>query len=251
MSLSNPFQMAHAAALARWDRPFPGFASGHDRRTSDQGLLTLTYGGLAHAARYQWLNAGRRLIDKTYVDMLMQVQGLSDLRSVRPEQIAAALDRFIVDLVQPVWADLAQLSEAERLETAISWVEYLAGNGFGSIYVEHAASRLLFFLCPMLPVFNLGQDRLLALNAEGHPPERPDYRAFAQAAAAAYRAHLPQLATLPPPVPSVADPQQNGLIADLLVHSDWWSRRVFDAYLLGGVVQGGEDSADRFISDDA
>jgi len=86
-----PIKAAHAVALARWETPFPGFASGHDPRTSDNALLTLLYGGLVHAADHDWLNAGRRLIDKTYIDMLWHVQDLTNMRAIRPEQIAAAL----------------------------------------------------------------------------------------------------------------------------------------------------------------
>ena len=46
MSTEDGLDRAHATALQRWQAPFPDFASGHDRRTSDAGLLELFYGGL-------------------------------------------------------------------------------------------------------------------------------------------------------------------------------------------------------------
>ena len=91
MCTNIALEAAHARALDRWARPFPGFTSGHDPRTSDQGLLTCLYGSLEHAARHEWLNAGRRLIDKTYLGMLWHVQDLTDLRGVRAEQILSLI----------------------------------------------------------------------------------------------------------------------------------------------------------------
>ena len=243
-------ETARAAALSRWGQPYAGFASGHDRRTSDQGLLTLLYGGLEHAANYHWLNAGRRLIDKTYIDMLWHVQGLTDLRSVRPEQIAAALDPFIIDVIRPAWRDLPYLADSERLEISISWVEQMAGRCFGSVYSEAAASRLLFFLAPMLPVFNQSRGHHMALDKVGHRPADQGYQAFAQAAGAAYRDLLPRLLDHPSPDPSIPDPRQGELLNRLLEQTDWWTRRVFDEYLGECVRSDSTDVAELFGSND-
>ena len=231
MSPNNEFDAAHATALSRWDRPFPGFTSGHDRRTSDRGMVILLYGGLEHAARHEWLNAGRRLIDKTYVDMLWHVQGLTKVRTSRPEQIAASLDRFIVDTVRPGWTDLPGLSDDERLETSIAWVEQMAGQCFGSMHSEVAASRMLFFLVPMLPLFNFSRGHQLALAKLGHAPDTDDYRGYAKAANSAYRTILARLRRLPLPDATAENDQNRELIDNVLQRSDWWTRRVFDAYL--------------------
>ena len=90
MPRSFSLEQAHSATLRRWQAPFPGFTSGQDPRTSDNALLVLTYGGLDQAARHAWLNAGRRLIDKTYVEILRHVQGLTCMRTWRAVPIAAA-----------------------------------------------------------------------------------------------------------------------------------------------------------------
>jgi hypothetical protein len=251
MCTVNLIKAAHAAALARWNQPFPGFASGHDKRTSDQGLLTLLYGGLEHAARYDWQNAGRRLIDKTYVDMLWHVQSLTSLRSVRAEQIAAALDPFITDTVRPVWTDLPKLSHEQRLETSIVWTEHMAGHCFGSVNSDLAASRLMFFLFPMLPVFNLSRGHAMALEKVGHRPAHENYRALVQATEFAYGEHLPMLADLSRPHVSSSDSDQNVLIKKLLTETDWWTRRVFDEYLRGLILSGNTDTANLFGTDDS
>jgi hypothetical protein len=240
MQTEDLLDRARAVALDRWTRPFPGFASGHDKRTSDEALLTLTYGGLVHAAQYEWLNAGRRLIDKTYIDMLLHVQGLSGLGGVRAERIAAALDSFIVELVRPAWRELSELDDDGRLALSVAWVEQMASNCFGSIHSETMASCLMFYLFPMLPVFNLGQDRRMALVKLGHPPDGHSYRAFAHAAMIGYQECLPRLSALPHPplAASVRDPDPRLLyLGNLLTRTDWWTRAVFDKYLLHGAQQ--------------
>ena len=171
---------AHAAALTRWQTPFPGFASGQDPRTSDNALLALLYGGLKHAADHEWLNAGRRLIDKTYVEMLWQVQGLENMRTCRPEQVSAALDNFIQGTVCKQWDALPILSPIEREELTNTWVHGMAKSCFGSLVSELAASRVLFYLCPTLPVFNLSRGHLITLEQLGYRSADNSYASYAR-----------------------------------------------------------------------
>lgn len=228
MSQESTIKAAQAAALARWQTPFPGFASGHDPRTSDNALLCLMYGGLAHAADHDWLNAGRRLIDKTYIEMLWQVQALDNMRTCRPEQISAALDNFIQGTLSQHWDILPALDTAAKHELAAAWVAEIAQGCFGSLHSEPAASRLLFYLCPMLPVFNLSRGHLLALEQLGYGCVNDSYAAYADSADPAYRHLAPLLRATPPPVPGFGNPAQQALVARLLNDSDWWPRRVFD-----------------------
>ena len=185
MSDRPALDQACSAALLRWQAPWTGFASGRDPRSSDNALLVLTYGGLVHAAQHEWLNAGRRLIDKTYIDMLWHVQDLTHMRTCRPEQIAAALDAVIDDTIRPLWPSLADLSDEQRFATATAWVEQMAARCFGSLHSEVAASRLMFYLLPMLPVFNLSRGHQLALARIGHDPADTSYASYAQAAGVA------------------------------------------------------------------
>ncbi|MCP3869620.1 MAG: hypothetical protein GY703_16315 [Gammaproteobacteria bacterium] len=230
--MRNPaIDTAHTAALVRWQEPFSGFASGQDPRTSDQTLRGLMYGGLEHAARYGWLNAGRRLIDKTYIDMLWHVQGLTNMRAVRPEQVSAALDGLIQETVRTVWHELAGLGNEEKVDLAACWVGLFAQQGFGTLYSKAAASRLLFFLLPMLQLFNLSRGHLMVLDKLGCPSSGDDYQSYAESAGRAYLDVYDSLRMLPRPTPVLSDSAQQQLIQQLLNDSDWWERRVFEQYL--------------------
>jgi hypothetical protein len=230
---------AHAAALQRWQSPFHGFTSGHDPRSSDAALMVLTYGGLVHAARHEWLNAGRRLIDRTYIDILWHVQHLTAMRACRAEQIAAALDGFIRDRIAPLWDQLPGFGDMQKAELSKHWVADMAQHCFGSLRSELAASRLLFFLCPMLPLFNLSRGHLWALEQQGHSAAGDGYHAFADAALGAYQELTASLRALPRPTPSYGDPAQQASIQVLLSQGDWWDRRVFDELLRQTAADGG------------
>ena len=227
----SALEHAIASALQRWEAPFPGFTSGRDPRSSDNALLVLTYGGLEHAARHDWLNAGRRLIDKTYIDILWHVQQLTDMRACNAERIAAALDDVIRTQIAPEWASLGTLPTKDKSQLATNWVEHLAANAFGSLQSEPAASRLLFYLCPMLPVFNFSRGHLIALEHLGFPTSEPRYRAFATTAEHAYRKLSTALNTATDPTPYFGDTKQHQLVRNLLDPSEWWPRRVFDQLL--------------------
>lgn len=242
---------AHAAALARWQTPFPGFASGHDPRSSDNALLALLYGGLVHAAGHEWLNAGRRLIDRTYIEILWQVQALTKLRTCRPEQVSAALDNFIQGSLSQHWDSLPTLDPVTKRELAEAWVDRIATTCFGSLRSEAAASRLLFYLCPMLPVFNLSRGHLLALEQLGHAVADDSYASYARSAQAAFRELAPMLGSIPAPASDHGTPAQQTLIRDLLDDSDWWSRRLFDELMRQGVTGIGDAAHQLFACDDA
>ena len=213
-------------------------------------MLVLTYGGLVHAAQHEWLNAGRRLIDKTYIDILWHVQHLTALRTCRPEQIAAALDNFIRDRIAPLWDGLADRDASHKAELAGRWVAEMAQQCCGSLHSEPAASRLLFFLCPMLPLYNFSRGHRVALELLGHPVLGDGYHAYAATADRAYREMSEALHTLPRPAPLFGDPAQRRLIQQMLDDGDWWQRRVFDALLLLTAQTAGVEER-RFGCDDA
>ena len=250
MSERSALDQACSGALRRWQAPWPGFTSGRDLRSSDNALLVHVYGGLVHAAGHEWLNAGRRLIDKTYIDILWHVQHLTTLQTCRPEQIAAALDEFIRDDIEPVWDGLADLDATHQAELASRWVADMAQRCFGSLHSEPAASRLLFFLCPILPLFNLSRGHLLALQQLGHSAQGEDFRAYATAADRAYRELSSSLRALPRPAPAFGDTGHRRLTQQLLDDSDWWQRRVFDE-LLRQTAQAAGVEQRLFACDDA
>ena len=222
---------AYAAALQRWESPFSGFAAGWDKRSSDNALLHLFYGGLVHVAHYDWLNAGRRLIDKTYVDILWHVQDLLDLKARTPEQIAAALDGFISGTLKEMWDSLTSDDRQTSLGLSRNLVQQLADEGFGSVRSERAASRLLYFLLPMLPVYNLCPAHVEVLKSHGYQPCSDDYAGFSEVSEQAFQKLLPRLEGYAPPCPVFGSESNQMLIEKLLNETDWWHRRLFHACL--------------------
>lgn len=213
---------AEAESLHRWSSPWPGFTSGHDPRTSDNALLVQLHGSVEHAAAHDWQNAGRRLVDKTYVHMLWHVAGLLPFRSVGPERVAAALDPFVRGPLADLRAQRDSLSPVARQQAADDLVIAAAGSLFGSTRSEVAASRLLFYLCPDLPVFPLVRSALIGLELAADT----GYRDFAVAMTASYRSADMRFTA---PTATFGTRSEQQLISGLLEHSDWWSRRVTTA----------------------
>lgn len=228
---SDQIQAARDTAALRWQSPYRGFASGFDTRTSDNALLVQIYGGLNHAANHEWLNAGRRLIDKTYINMLWHVQSLLPMSACSPESISAALDNFILEHIRPIWLALPKLSDSKKQDLAESLAKQAATALFGSLKSEVAASRLLFILCPTLPIYNLSLGNQLALRTLGYAPADNSYPAFVQSCNAGCKSIIQQIESLALPQPAFGSLSEQALISELLHDHDWWTRRVFDALL--------------------
>jgi len=228
---SEQIQSAHDLAVIRWQNPFPGFASGFDKRTSDNALLVQFYGGLTHAANHEWLNAGRRLIDKTYINMLWHVQSLLPMYACNSERISTALDNFILEHIRPIWSELSDLNDSEKQGLAESLVKQAATTVFGSLQSEVAASRLLFMLCPILPIYNLSLGNQLALQRLGYTIPDNSYPTFVQTCTTCRDSIMLQIEALNLPQPIFGSDEELALINQLLNNHDWWTRRVFDALL--------------------
>ena len=228
---SDQIQSARDTAAIRWQNPYPGFTSGGDTRTSDNALLVQIFGGLNHAANHEWLNAGRRLIDKTYINMLWHVQSLLPMSVCRPESISAALDSFILEHIRPIWLDLPNLNASEKQDLAESLIKHAATALFGSLKSEVAASRLLFILCPTLPIYNLSLANQLALQTLGYATADNSYPAFVQSCNACCKSIIQQVESLALPQPTFGSHEEQTMISQLLHGHDWWTRRVFDALL--------------------
>lgn len=243
---STQIQLAQDAAILRWQKSYRGFTSGFDKRTSDNALLVQLYGGLNHAANHEWLNAGRRLIDKTYINMLLHVQSLLPMSVCDPERISAALDNFILEHIRPVWFTLSALNDSEKQALADSLVQQAATTLFGSLQSEVAASRLLFMLCPMLPVYNLSLGNQLALETLGFTVADNSYRSFVQCCNACSKSVTPLIESQPLPQPTFGTDTEQALISLLLNDHDWWIRRVFDALLQQTATQAYPDHSSLF-----
>jgi len=205
-------------ALARWQRPHPDFASGHDSRSSENGLLNLFYGSLARAARYEWLNAGRTLVDKTYLRILWTSCEMTPVATTF-DQLASNLDGFIRNEITPRWEQMDELDHDQRHQLAIELVERAAQEVFPGNPNWQAASMLLFFLCPQLPVFPWHP----SLHALSNSDTATDYLAYHQPCRQLLARRLPHSGSAPKA--EQGDERQCKEIDQRLSRGDWWQRR--------------------------
>lgn len=203
---------AHACALNKWSTPNKHFTSGFDPRSSDNALLTLMSGGLRHAQQNDWLNAGRRLIDKTYVQILFVTQGLTDIPFINAELTAASLDNFIRDHIAPSWIRIHDTQGNNRNELATELIHIASRELFGSLESEIAASHLLFYLCPSLPIVPLSDDQ--------------DYSSHHDLCRKDLNFHKSFLGTEQVPQASYGEPDEIKRIDSVLNETDWWLRNV-------------------------
>ncbi|MFC6671034.1 hypothetical protein [Marinobacterium aestuariivivens] len=210
MTDTTPLRKTSQVARERWQQPHPSFSSGRDPRSSENAMLVLFYGSLEKAARYGWLNAGRTLVDKTYLRILWTARALPG-NGLSFDEMAARLDSFIRAELQPQWVQLAQPGATERDIRAIELVETARLQLFGPASDADAASEVLFFLCPQLPVFpcrGIGAGR---------------YAGFHQGCLQQLRALKDQDEC---PTAGYGQPRERELIDTLLAQSDWWPRRL-------------------------
>jgi len=209
-----------------WSRPSSFVGSGHDVRSSQNGLLAVFFGSLERAAHFGWLNAGRTLVDKTYISILWQA---TELPSIGYDftKMASDLDAFVRAELEPLWGDFEQLSHDEKHERAITLIEKAAETVFGSGYHEQCAAWLLFYLCPQLPVFPIN-DTLRKNIAERLHLEVPasDYRTYHQLCRQLYSRMLPTIHTNTPDAAYGSDRDRTN-IDQVLRASDWWQRHCF------------------------
>lgn len=210
---------AASATLTSWHQANPLVGSGQDSRSSENGLLTIFYGNLERASQYEWLNAGRTLIDKTYISILWQAAKLPAI-GVNSHEIACALDSFIRQRLQPLWAELDDLSHDAKHQLAIELVQEAAAQLFGSHTQTIAASWLLYYLCPQLPVFPL------PVNIEQSGVTYADHH---QQCRARLKQVLPKIHSSAPKA-HFGNEKEKRIIDQVLNSSDWWLRYCFITY---------------------
>lgn len=208
---------AHVSVLKTWSAPNKNFTSGFDARSSDNALLTLMWGGLHHAQQNDWLNAGRRLIDKTYVQILIATQGLSSIPFLNAEHTAATLDNFIRQQVAPRWSLINNKQKDDKSELAADLISSASCSLFGSLESEVAASHLLFFLCPVLPI--------IPFNHNGQ------YSSHIQYCQEIMKLHQPDFDILQTPAADFGKPEEINLVNRILSGTDWWHRNILKTLL--------------------
>ena len=205
-------QQAYRSALYSWSSPHKNFSSGFDPRTSDNAILSLLSGGLCHAQQNNWLNAGRRLIDKTYVHIVFVTQGLSSIPFINAESTAAALDDFIRSHIAPVWPLIVDSQEPNTQEITAELINTAAGSLFGSLQSVAAASHILFFLCPTLPIIPVSR--------------KGPYSDHIQDCLKAIKSQESYLDALKIPKAGYGHPGEIKRVTSLLIETDWWYRNV-------------------------
>lgn len=211
--------------------------SGFDRRSSDNGLLSILYGSLERTHHFNWLNAGRTLVDKTYLHLLFQAKALP-LNGITHHEVAPPLELFVRANLQPIWSEMAQMSATQKQQKAVELVNLAASTLFGSSHQTQAASWLLFYLCPHLPIFPITQDLHTAINQEYTvTPSDKAYQAIDcyqdyQSAAQDLYSQCQPLSQCELPTADYGTAKEQAIIADILEQSDWWHRHCFLQYLL-------------------
>lgn len=216
--------------IESWSQPSPNVGSGHDARSSENGLLTIMYGSLEHAARFDWLNAGRTLVDKTYISILWQAADLPPT-GVEPTRKASNLDAFVRTELEPLWDNFHDLDHTEKQALTLRLVEQCANDVFGSGYQEEAASWLLFYLCPQLPVFPLNDALRAILADKAEKSVLNSYADYHQACRAEFTRLLPHIHSTAPAAQYGTDREKQA-INQMLRSSDWWQRRNLIHHLL-------------------
>ncbi len=139
--------------LTCWQQPNPKFATGFDKRSSDRGLLEIIYGCYCHAQRNQWQNAGRALIDKTYLKILWHCYC-----ELSPEPDYTLLSQRLDNLLRtdfPKQLETVQRSSSD--DELLSLIESTAIQ-LGLSDQAHNVSWLLFFLCPQLDIIPFSEN---------------------------------------------------------------------------------------------
>jgi len=218
--------------LHNWSQPNALVGSGFDIRSSENALLSLFYGSLEHAAQFDWTNGGRTLVDKTYIHILWQAKTLPSI-GMSHHDIAPNIERFVRNYLQPQWPQLTQPINSDNASAkavlAADLVAAAAQQLFGSSYQEQAASWLLFYLCPHLPIYPVYPTLLLATGTH-------DYRAYSYHCSALLTdltSNITQLAgNIPQPAAHYGSEKEQVLIDNLFGECDWWQRYCLTEQLL-------------------
>ncbi|MEH6467385.1 MAG: hypothetical protein V7722_07105 [Porticoccus sp.] len=212
--------------VSEWLQPNKKVGGGHDARSSINGMLSIFYGSLERASQCGWLNAGRTLVDKTYIDILWQAAKLPTLGTTS-QHIASDLDTYMRKELQPIWPEIEHLNHQQKQQQAYELITVAADNVFGSGYQEECASWLLYYLCPQLPVFPFNEQLNAALTERLHLSELAEnYQQYSQRCCDLYSRMLPKIDAIKPKA-EYGDKRDINTIDQLMRASDWWQRHCF------------------------
>lgn len=209
----------------RWQTPCPTYAEGKDSKTTDNGLLIDLYGALLSAAESGVLDTAQKIITAPSLDRLQHVQSMTGSTDFRPTKVAHELNQFINSEVPFIWEELPSFDDFQKNELTRELIPKIATTFFDTNN-EVAASGLLFFLFPMLPVFSYRPSVSFTADVE-----IKGYKEFHRLASKHYRLIKPALDNIPKPEAQFGNTEEQTLINDLLAQTDWWQRRIFNETL--------------------
>jgi len=221
-------ETAYQSLSTKWNEPNPEWTSGFDVRSSENNLMLSFYGAIINAEAHEWLNAGRRLIDKTDISMLWQAKQLTAMTAVTSERIAASLDDYLQRYIAEQWNELSQLNEEDKAIRADAFITKASNDLFGSLNSKVAASQLLFFMFPQLPIYPFSQGHQKSLKQLGYSLSSNSYQDYSIAFKQLLhdvQHHFEALELLPS---KTGNTKQLQLITDMLKQSDWQQRRLVD-----------------------
>jgi hypothetical protein len=232
----DSLEKAAISAQLAWKTSFPGFTSGHDLRTSTNALLVEFFGNVKNASEHEWQNAGRRIIDKTFISMMMHVHSLTAIKSVTPERISASLDNFLQKEVAKYWREIS-LNQFTNLDLALNWHKQLSITVIGSNPADSFTSYLMFYMLPSFPVIPISKGSLISLDIPLDTPisliHEMVYKNFDD-----FKARYANSEKLcAPPEPIFGTDREMSMINELLLNTDWWQRNLFHHYLIEGTKQ--------------
>lgn len=225
-------QSANSLHSQYWLHPNTLVGTGDDKRSSEDGLLTIFYGTMANAAQLQWNLSTSTIIDGAYLKILWQAINLEPLTST-DQDIAAALQVFILTEIEPLWEEFDMMSHDEKHEQAIRLIKLASVRLFGTEKQERAASWLLYYLLPQLPIFPMNKALCIAVTKLQHQEKALSYVDYHATCRNQLSRLLPYIHSgSPTPAKSAfGTKEERKFVDDALKNGNWWQRCCFIKFL--------------------
>ena len=213
-----------------WHNPNPLWGTGIDIRSSENILLLSFYGSLVSEEKKGWLNAGRRLIDKTDINMLWHAKYITPMSSVTCEKIAACLDDYIQQYIALNWTQLCSPTHEQGIKYAYELTTKATEDLFSSLKSTVAATNLLFFMFPQLPIYPFSRGHVASLEKLGYSPS-DNYEEYCIAFKNFQKEIKPKTEGLEHLKATAGNENQQKLITKIVKETDWQERRIADEIL--------------------
>ena len=197
-------------ALQAWQQP----ACNKNNRSSGNGLLCALYVKIEQAARNNWQD-NSALILPADAGLFLQSCKLNDIH-LSDSDLSLRICIFTQDHLQEDWSEYDHMSHQQRQDLTLKLINTAAESIFGNDTEVNAASQLLFYLCPQLPVFPASKTLRSAADF------KEDYLNQKQS----FTLALPDLELTAPEI-NYGEPHEQLIIEEMLAANNWWQRYLF------------------------